>query len=352
MMKKYLAIIIITIGLFSCNNKSKIPDVSGVKIDLEVKRFEQDFFKIDTNNISQALQVILQKYPRFTPDFMYNILGIDLDSLELPGNNNEKQNLLSFIRDYSTVKDSAELLFRNFDETANSIKKGLQFVKYYFPQYAVPHAIITYIGPLNANFQTSFGTQSDVLTTEGLGIGLQLHMGSEFSLYKSPMGQEIYPNYISANFGPKQISVNCIRNIVDDLYPSKSMSNPLVERMVEKGKRLFLLSKFLPETPENLLLGYTETQMKDSYSHEALIWEFFLSNNLLSNSEENQIKNYLGESPKTPELGENAPGNLGSFSGWQIVKKYMDKYPDTKLDDLMKMSPRDVYSLSKYKPRD
>ena len=49
----------------------------------------------------------------------------------------------------------------------------------------MPHAVITFIGPINANFETSFGTQGDILTPEALGVGLQLHLGKNFSLYKS-----------------------------------------------------------------------------------------------------------------------------------------------------------------------
>ena len=42
---------IIIAGLFSCNGKNEIPDVSSVKIQLNTRRFEQQFFALDTNNI-------------------------------------------------------------------------------------------------------------------------------------------------------------------------------------------------------------------------------------------------------------------------------------------------------------
>ena len=336
--------------LFSCKGKKDIPDVSGIKINIEVKRFEKDFFAIDTNQVVASMDKIIKKYPQFTPDFIYNIMGLDMQSLSIPGDNEQKA-LSTFIRDYKPIKDSADLLFGNFQKQADEIKSGLQFVKYYFPNYQLPKAIITFIGPVDANFETSFVTQGDVLTSEGLGIGLQLHMGSKFSAYTSPLGQEIYPYYMSANFDPAHIPVNCMHNIIDDLFPTKASGSPLIEKMVERGKRLYLLLKFLPYTDENICLGYTERQLKDSYNHEALIWQFFMSNDLLNSSDQNIVKNYIGESPRTAELGDDAPGNLGSFVGLQIVKKYMSKFPETSLDNLMKLSPRDVYNKSKYKPK-
>ena len=71
----------------------------------------------------------------------------------------------------------------------------------------------------------------------------------------------------------------------------------------------------------------------------------------MNTQEQDIIKNYIGASPKTAEFGDNAPGNLGSFAGWQIVKKFMDKNPETSLNKLMDMENRDIYSASKYKPR-
>ena len=293
---------------------------------------------------------LLQKYPKFTPDFVENILGLDMDSLLIPGNAQDNAIRL-FIHDYKFVKDSSDLLYKDFGNETSDIKKALQFVKYYFPQYPVPKSVITFIGPINANFETSFGTQGDIITSEGFGIGLQLHMGKNFSLYKSMEGQEQYPDYLANNFDAAHITVNCMRNMIDDLYPDKTNGKPLIEQMVEKGKRIYLLTKFLPNTPEYICFGYTEKQLKDSYVNEAVIWDFFLNNDLLNNSEQSIIKNYIGESPKTQELGEDSPGNIGTFSGLQIVKKYLEKFPETTLPQLMKTDANEIYTKTKYKPR-
>lgn len=349
-MKTLLIPICCIIFCCSCNYNKHIPDVSGIKINIETKRFERDFFAIDTLNIAGSIKSILNKYPKFTPDFVENILGLDMDSLLIPGNLQDSAIKL-FLHDYKLVKDSSDLKYKNFDKVTDEIKNGLQFVKYYFPKYQLPVAVITFIGPINANFETSFGTQGDILTSEGLGIGLQLHMGKNFSLYKSAEGQEQYPDYLANNFDEQHIPVDCMRNLVDDLYPDKYKGKALVEQMVDKGRRIYLLTKFLPTTPEYVCLGFTAKQLKDSYLNEAVIWDFFLNNGLLYNTEQNITKNYIGESPKTQELGEDSPGNIGAFTGFEIVKKYMEKYSETSLDELMKTDPNEIYRKTKYKPR-
>jgi len=68
-------------------------------------------------------------------------------------------------------------------------------------------------------------------------------------------------------------------------------------------------------------------------------------------SEQNVTKNYIGESPKTQELGEDSPGNIGTFTGMQIVKKYIEKFPATTLAELMKTGAGEIYNKAKYKPR-
>jgi hypothetical protein len=349
-MKKILIPLSCIIFCFSCRSNKNIPDVSGIKVNLETKRFEQDFFSIDTTKVASSITNLLKKYPHFTPDFVENILGLDMDSLLIPGNAQDKAVRL-FIHDYTSVKDSSDLMYKNFTKETDEIKKGLQFVKYYFPKYKLPQSVITFIGPINANFETSFGTQSDIITSEGLGVGLHLHLGKNFSLYKSQEGQEQYPDYLANNFDAQHIPVNCMRNIIDDLFPDKSDGRPLIEQMVEKGKRIYLLTKFLPNTPEYICFGYTEKQLKDSYANEAVIWDFFLNNDMLHNSEQSIIKNYIGESPKTQELGEGSPGNIGTFTGLQIVKKYLEKFPETTPAELMKIDAGEIYNLAKYKPR-
>jgi len=40
------------------------------------------------------------------------------------------------------------------------------------------------------------GGSGEIITENALCSGIQLHMGSEFSLYKTDLGQQLYPAYI------------------------------------------------------------------------------------------------------------------------------------------------------------
>ena len=337
-MRVSIIAILISSILFSCNNHDKIPDVSNIKISLATDRFERNLFDTTTNNLFTYIFKLQSNDPSFTASYLTTILNVDpswpADTAAIYVN--------GFIKAYRPVYDSAEKIFRDFTLYENEIRKGLQFVKHYFPEYKVPGKVITYIGPADG--------YGDILSEDALIVGLQHHLGKNFYLYKSGLVQETYPEYVSNRFEPGYIVVNCMNNIVNDLYPEKADDKPLVNQMIEKGKRLYLLNKFLPRTEEYKLIGFTNKQLEDAYSHEEVIWNLFVKNSYLQITDKNTIKNYIGESPKTPELGEGAPGNIGSFAGWQIVKKYMQKNAATTLRQLMNLDAELILQEAKYKP--
>jgi hypothetical protein len=334
-MKKFVLILLLA-GFVACN--SKTPDVSGIAITITTERFEQKLFDTAAGSLSSYLLQLQQANPSFTAVFLNNILNADpawpADSTATYVN--------EFIKAYRPVFNTVQKQFGNFEGYEKEIVQALKYCKYYFPAYSLPKKIITYIGPADG--------YGDIIAPEGLLIGLHHHLGKDDALYKTDLVQQIYPAYISNRFEPATITVNAIRNIVDDMYPDKSDDQPLVNQMIEKGKRLYLMHLLLPQTPQWQLIGYTEQQMNDCQKQEANIWDLFVKNGSLQIADKNIVKNYIGESPKTIELGEGAPGNIGAFAGWQIVKKYMQKNSDVTPQQLMQTTAENIFSAAKYKP--
>lgn len=337
-MKKISVCLFCIVIVLGCNNK-KITDVSNIQVDLSVQRFENDFFTIDTAKIDQSLQKLHEKYPVFLQDFIFNILALppQPDSSQAV-----QRGVLLFIQSYKSIKDDGNKTFASMEDVQSEVKKGMQFVKYYFPEYKLPGKIITFIGPVN-----SYGS---ILTTDALAVGLQLYMGSNYPLYQSQQGQELYPTYISRRFKKEYISVNCMKNIVNDMYPDNSAGKPLIEQMIEAGKKLYLLDAFLPETADTLKTGYTKDQLEGSLKNEELIWSFFVQNDLLFATDPSITKDYMNDAPNTSILGQASPGFIGQFVGWRIVRKWMDKNEKVKLAELMKTNARTIFNEAKYKP--
>ncbi len=335
---KYILLVLTSMLLFSCNSKDDTPDVSKIKVELTTMRFEQDLFTLDTTNFTQNLDIVLAKYPSFGENFLATILNTD----PTWSADSAADYVQGFVTAYKQVYDTSKRVFKDFTPYEEEIKQGLQFLKHYFPQYKDRKKLITYIGPIDG--------YGDILSDDAIIVGLQQHLGKDFPLYRSSFVQETYPEYISNRFSPDYIAINCMKIIMNELYPEKLEDKAMVQQMIEKGKRLYVLSKLLPKTAEYKLIGYKEEQLKAVYAHEKPVWDLFVQNNFLRTIDNNIIKNYIGEGPKTQELGEASPGNIGSFAGWQVVKKFMEKNPGYSLQKLMEADPELIFQEAKYKP--
>ncbi len=333
---RILLLALVCCFLFSCTDKN--PDVSNIKISLQTQRFEQDFFAMDTNNVVAGINKLEEKYPRFNKFYLIEVLGADPNW----GGDTTANYVKDFIKYYATVYDSTKKDFANFNTYETKLRKAFQYFKYYFPKYKLPTKIITFIGPANGIANAPF--------EDNMLIGLHAHLGKDFPLYKTESVRETYPDYVTANFTPDFIEINAMERLINDMLPNADEDKRLVIQMVENGKRLYLLQKLLPSVEEHKLLRYTATQMKDCYAGEAKVWNLFMQNNYLQESSPELIKNYISAGPKTQELGEDAPGNIGSFSGWQIVKKYAANNPKMSVDSLMKTSNEIIFKEAKYKP--
>lgn len=339
-MKKILLLLVPVLVFFACNTKKNgAPDVSGIKVEIPIIRFDQAFFSIDTSNIPAGLQQLQQQYPDFYTDFMQQVLGVS-------GADTSQQTLLvtrEFLRGYRSVFDTVQQVFIKTDGLQKELQQAFQYVKYYYPKYN-PGKAVLFLGPFDA--------PGVALTRSGLAIGLQQFAGSNFSVYQSGPGQELFPLYISRRFAPEYITANCMKAVVEDLFPDQSGSRPLIEQMVEKGKRWFLLDKFLPNTADSLKTGYTQHQLDWCREFEGRIWSHIVKNEDLQSLTPSTIQVYIGEGPFTQGLSqEDSPGNIGQWIGWQIVKKYAAGNSGLKPEEIMNTDPKKILEDAKYKPK-
>ena len=333
-MKKFLLFSIL-VAVFACKESRKLPDTSGVKLELQTLRFEKAYFELDTNHLDKGLTELNNSFPGFSKDFLFNILGTTVDSAV--------KDSKSFISSYHSMFDTSKQLFSDFNKTSEEVLRGLKAVKYYYPKYPVPTKLVTFIGPINS--------YANIITTDALAVGLQMYLGSNYSLYQTDMGLQLYPEYISRRFEKTYIPVNCMKTIIDDMYPNKSLGKPLVEQMIEAGKRQYLLDLFLPNTADTIKTGYTQAQLEGCIKSEAEIWGFFVSNNFLYESNPDLTKDYMNDGPNTPALGSASPGMIGQFVGKRIVEKWIEKKGSISPELLMQTPARQIFEESHYKPK-
>lgn len=329
----------------SCNNNQH-PDTSQIDLQLEVVRFEKDFFAMDTSDINTSMQRLNEKHHDFSNDFLLRILGLDGVDTAI-----WSVAIKQFHRDYLPIFSATEKLNPDIEASISKTKDALKLVKYYFPNYKLPEQFVTFIGPIDAFATNQTGGSGDIITTRALGAGLQLHLGENASIYQTEQGMQLYPSYISRKFTPAYIPVNAMKNIIDDILPPIKHGGTLLDICIDHGKRMHLLDLFLPEMDDTLKLGYTGTQLKGADENEGLIWNYFLENNLLYESDPFKIRSYTNDGPITVEFGQGSPGFISLFVGRQIIRKYMKKFPETDINSLLKLDSKKILSGAAYKPR-
>lgn len=331
--------------LAGCVNKD-VADVDKIKVEIEKKRFEEDFFEIDTSQLETSLGLLQKKYPSFYIDFRDRILGLtEMDSAQ------KNLAIKRFFNDYKSVYDSSKNLEKGIEEAFLHITKGLKYVRYYFPDYKTPKQFITFIGPMDAFAYGETGGSGEIITENALCSGIQLHMGSEFSLYKTDLGQQLYPAYISRKFTTAYIASNSIKNIIDDIYSPLAAEKTLLDILIDHGKRMYLLDLFMPFEKEEIKLGYTSGQLKGAKENEGYIWNFLTENNLLYESDILRIRSFVTDGPLTSELGIGSPGFISLFVGRQIIYAYLKQNPGTSPQQLLKLDAKQILSGSQYRPR-
>ena len=190
------------------------------------------------------------------------------------------------------------------------------------------------------------------LTGSGIAVGLHQFGGKDFPPYQSMEAQQLFPAYISRRFESQYIVVNCMKAVIEDIYPDRSGVKGLVEQMIEKGKQWWLLDKFLPAKPDSLKTGFTKQQLNWCEANEGLVWNDIITTQKdLYTKDPMAVQNYLGEAPFTQSLGPSAPGNIGQWVGWQIVKKFADKNSSMSVADVLKTDARKILEEAKYKPK-
>ena len=88
--------------LTACRDHS-VPDVSAIPVSLELVRFEDDFFALDTTDLSASLEQLKQRHPGFGDDFIKNILGLDEATMD---RSTIETAIRKFISDYRGIYDA------------------------------------------------------------------------------------------------------------------------------------------------------------------------------------------------------------------------------------------------------
>ena len=128
----------------------------------------------------------------------------------------------------------------------------------------------------------------------------------------------------------------------------------LLSQMIYFGKQIYLKDWVMPKSSDAQKMGYTEDQLQWLIENEVYMWQYFIEKQLLFNTDPSLFQRFIAPAPFSKfylEIDNESPGRVGVWLGWQIIKSYMKRYPETEINALLNLPAQTLFSKSNYKPR-
>ena len=335
--RKILAVCICLILLYGCGhdeNKLDKVDVSGIKVNLKVHRFDKALFAIPPDSISSNIPKLEKEFGEFFNLFCARIINIG-------GSNSRDFEILlkKYVSDYNmlTVYNDCNKNFDNVSEITNNLASGFKYYKSYFPKKNIPE-IYFFMGGFNKSIVTSENI---------LGIGLERYLGTNYSYYPR-LGLAAYQSY---RMQKEFIVPDCFRAIAWADYQYNDSIDDLIHQMIYQGKVQYFIDAMLPELPDTVKFAYSKSQWDWCVANEKTMWSYLIDNKQLFITGEMDVKRYIDDAPFTTMFPHDSPGRTGVWMGWKIVSNYMKNHPEISLEKLMKENNYEVIlDGSKYNP--
>lgn len=332
----FLTILIAGFLFTSCRNNHFRINVSHIDVNVKIKRLEQDLFTINPGNIIDSIGFLKNKYDGFLKYFSYVInIGEMGDSLW-------KEGLSNFCTDKmnNEVYRTTIEIFPSLSQLENGITDAYRHYRYYFPSKRIPGVFTCICG-----FNNSIITGDSVL-----GIGLDRYLGQDCKYYKQ-LG--IY-KYQMARMAGDHILPDCMYGWASSEWDFKNVgytqSNVLTD-MIHEGKLLYFVKCMIPDTPDDLIFGFTPGQLKFCRNNEGLMWQYLVEHNLLFSTDNLTRRKLTGESPFTTYFSSESPGRAAAWIGFKIVESYMAKNRYVTLEKLMQETDiQGILENARYRP--
>lgn len=328
---RLLFIIPLCTWLLACNSDTKDsinrPNVSDTKVDINIHRLEKPLFEANSRG---EIKAFLEENKLFAQKF--------LRLNEYPSDSILVEELWQLSQDphLDTVYRESQQIFSDLSHWEEQFETAFRYIKYYYPEFQPP-VIYTIV----SGFSTDIFLSEDMIV-----IGLDYFLGPTATFRP----QEL-PEYILRRFTPQHAVPSTLLLLSSRFNQTDLKDKTMLAEMVYYGKSYYFVDFVLPNTPDSLIIGYSSEEIEGVRLNKGTIWNHYLKNELLYETNHVQKKKYLEERPKTLEIGDKAPGRIGTWVGWQIVRSFMQKKDDVTLRQLMELEDaRYIFNEAKYRP--
>ena len=333
-MKHYIYIIaILCLSLFACKREKRHADLSGIDFDIKIERFDSIFWSLDTTQIAQEFAQLSSQHPDITPIYTENVVRFGHPDSAIT---HDTYKLFRANKKVGELYEDALNIYSDMSDIEKDLTAAFRRTKYFLPYLPTPQ-VYCHVSGLN---------QSLIVGEKFISLSIDNYLGSDYPLYEK-IGIYKYqlPNMRREKVAPDYITAWISSEI------SSSLADNLLSDMIRHGKILYIVSVLMPETPEHIIMGYSEAQWDWVKKNEANMWNALIaSRDLYATSM--MIKNqYVGEGPFTKPFTQESPGRAGAWLGWQIVESYMRGNPQISIQQLLQQpDAQAILNNSNYRP--
>jgi hypothetical protein len=329
--------------LFACSHNPLDVDVSAISVpQVKIQRYDKAFFSLDTSQMDKSIERLHVQFGNFSDGFINNIICPSARS-------NEECNhtILRFLYDPSfgtreEYEECNKVFASGFSDLEIQLTDAFRHFRYYFPKRPLPKSVNVVMSGFNYSV---FNVEGDY------GIGIEFYLGKGDYIYDA-LPPDKFPGYRRSRMSKEYIAPNFVYCWLVNEFPYDPPKPDLVNRMVYEGKLLYLQQALLRNVPDSIITGYPQSKLDWAQENEAKMWATMIEQKKVYSEDEEDLNHFTEDGAFTAGLPKESPGKAGDWIGLRIVQAYMEKYPKTSLEELMKMKDgAAILNKSKYKPK-
>lgn len=321
--KTFFCFLFVYLLIQSCSTNPL--DINPEKKELNITFVNLDSVLVNTseNNLQNELSK-LNLFPNQILDYqLEHCLGV--------GQLSDSGTILrikKFVNDTYVSKLEIEIAkkFNNLKSRKEKIHDGFLYLNHHFKNGKLPKKIV---------FMNSFFASNVFCTENEIGIGLERYLGPKNEVIKMLPDQEFY-QWIKDGMLDEYLERDVLTAWILTHYVPEKKTNT-AEAIVNWGKILYLTEAAFPKEEKNIILRYSKKQLEWAMKNEYAFWKYLVDEKMLFSDNEKNQSNFLNDAPFTMGLPEKGPDRLGQFLGWRIIHSYMMQFPDTNLEELIKL---------------
>lgn len=172
--------------------------------------------------------------------------------------------------------------------------------------------------------------QSIYIADSTMLLVLNHYLGAEHKAYDG------FEEYIKKTKQAKYIPYDIVEATIGTFNPYETTGDEMVlSKMLFAGAIVEAKMRIVPEASLSLALGYDEKELEWVEDNQQQLWNALVSKELLYSTSYMDINQLLSLTPCSSILHQQAPGRVGRYLGYKIIRAYLEKNPSTTLSQLL-----------------